>query len=86
MKQSTKPIPRELPTIGKLRWHQLSPFVPVSREKWRTLSRDGKAPPSIRFGVRCTMWDAGEVHRWLADPLNYTAPTNANTTPAVQAA
>ena len=64
----------ELPTVGKLRWKQFAKFLPVSRETWRKLSHEGKAPPPIRFSVRCTMWDAGEVRRWISDPMGYIAP------------
>lgn len=74
MQQHKRPVPQELPKTGKLRWSQLEPFMPVSRETWRKLSLEGKAPPSIRFSVRCTMWDASEVHRWLADPVGYFYP------------
>lgn len=64
----------ELPHVGKLRWKQFSKFLPISRETWRKLGIEGKAPPPIRYSVRCTMWDAGEVHLWLADPEGYRSP------------
>lgn len=68
-----------LPTTGKVRWSQLAPFMPVSRETFRKLAIEGKAPPPIRFSLRCTMFDASECHRWLADPMGYTAPTPSTT-------
>ena len=62
-----------LPRDGYSRFKQLQPFLPVSRERWRQLTRDGKAPAPVRLGVRCTVWKNSDVHQWLADPLNYKA-------------
>ncbi len=64
----------QLPREGKLRWRQLEPFMPISRELARRLSVEGKFPPRIRYGLRCTFWDAQEIHRWLQSPADYTAP------------
>ena len=72
-RNKSKPL-QELPTTGKVRWNQLAPFMPISRETFRRLAIEGKAPPPIRFSLRCTMFDASECHKWLADPMNYTAP------------
>ena len=65
---------QNLPTTGKIRWNQLAPFMPISKEKFRKLSIEGKAPPRIRFSLRCTMFDVAECRRWLDDPMGYTAP------------
>ncbi|NUA26131.1 helix-turn-helix transcriptional regulator [Cupriavidus basilensis] len=62
-----------LPQDGVSRYGQLRPFIALSREKWRQLVRDGKAPTPIRMGVRCTVWRNADIHAWLADPLNYSA-------------
>ncbi|SOY56024.1 Transcriptional regulator, AlpA family [Cupriavidus taiwanensis] len=62
-----------LPRDGYSRFKQLQPFLPVSREKWRQLTRDGRAPAPVRLGARCTVWKNSDVHEWLADPLNYKA-------------
>lgn len=62
-----------LPRDGYSRFKQLQPFLPVSREKWRQLTRDGRAPAPVRLGTRCTVWKNSDVHEWLADPLNYKA-------------
>jgi prophage regulatory protein len=70
MKQQTL---KSLPEIGKSRWSEIAPFSPISREKFRLLSLAGKAPRPERMGIRCTFFDNREVHRWLADPLNYSA-------------
>lgn len=60
-----------LPTVGQSRFAQIRPFLPISREKFRQLSKAGKAPKPTRLGVRCTFYDNAEVHRWLKDPQNY---------------
>ncbi|RLK36106.1 helix-turn-helix transcriptional regulator [Cupriavidus plantarum] len=65
--------PTVLPKDGVSRFGQLKPFIPFSREKWRLLVRDGKAPPPIRMGCRCTVYRNADVHDWLADPANYQA-------------
>ncbi|WP_439671461.1 helix-turn-helix transcriptional regulator [Cupriavidus necator] len=65
--------PQTLPRDGYSRFKQLQPFLPVSREKWRQLTRDGRAPAPVRLGARCTVWKNSDVHQWLADPLNYKA-------------
>ncbi|MGT2430648.1 helix-turn-helix transcriptional regulator [Cupriavidus basilensis] len=62
-----------LPRDGFSRFRQLEPFLPVSREKWRQLVRDGLAPAALRLGQRCTVWRNSDVHRWLVDPVNYRA-------------
>ncbi|WP_416047931.1 helix-turn-helix transcriptional regulator [Cupriavidus basilensis] len=62
-----------LPKDGVSRYGQLKPFIAVSREKWRQLVRDGKAPAPIRMGARCTVYRNADIHSWLADPVNYRA-------------
>jgi predicted DNA-binding transcriptional regulator AlpA len=34
---------------------------------------EGRAPQPIRMGIRCTMYRNSDLHRWLADPVNYQA-------------
>lgn len=65
------PLAVTLPIVGMSKWNQLSPFVAVSREKWRQLVNSGKAPAPHRLSERCTMYPNVEVHRWLADPVSY---------------
>lgn len=65
--------PEVLPLTGKSRFSQLKKFLPISREKFRQLSLEGKAPQPERMGIRCTFYDNREIHRWLADPVNYRA-------------
>ncbi|GJL73375.1 MAG: hypothetical protein NMNS01_25740 [Nitrosomonas sp.] len=60
-----------LPLTGKSRWKQFSRFCPVSKETFRKLSLERRAPQPERLGIRCTFYDNAELHRWLADPLNY---------------
>lgn len=60
-----------LPLVGLSRWHQIAPFVGVSRETWRKLCKAGRAPKPIRLSERCTVYNNKEVHRYLLDPLEY---------------
>lgn len=64
-----------LPKIGKLRFSQIAAFIGVSREKWRLMGLAGTAPPRVRLGLRCTLWDAGEVHKWIENPMDYKPPS-----------
>jgi prophage regulatory protein len=56
------------------RWKQIIPFSPFSREKFRQLVKAGKAPQPVKFSNRCTAYSNQELHRFFADPLNYTPP------------
>lgn len=69
--------PKELPTDGMSRYRALSSYIPVSREKWRTLVREGKAPQPIRLSARCVMYRNSEIKKFLDDPLNYRAEVSA---------
>ena len=60
-----------LPLIGMSRFSQFKKFLPLSREKFRQLVKAGKAPKPVRMGTRLTMYSNEELHRFLADPLNY---------------
>ena len=77
IKSGITPIPETLPHVGKSRWSDIKPFCPVSREPFRKLSIEGRAPRAERLGIRCTMFDNQELHRWLNDPINYIAPSIA---------
>lgn len=72
-KQPDETRPQSLPLVGRSRWTQIQPFLPVCRETWRTMCREGRAPKPVRLSPRCTVWDNVEVHRWLTDPLGYCA-------------
>lgn len=69
--------PATLPTIGKSRFKQIQPFLPISREKFRQLVRQGKAPQPVYLGSRCAMYSNEELHKFLADPVNYRAEVAA---------
>ncbi len=71
--QQQLPTPETLPATGKSRFSQFKKFIPVSREKFRQLAKEGKAPQPERMGIRCTFYDNGELHKWLSDPINYRA-------------
>ena len=62
-----------LPAEGMWRWNQLIPHLPFSREKFRQLSKAGRAPQPIKFSERCTAYSLAEINRFIADPLNYRA-------------
>ncbi|WP_229458025.1 helix-turn-helix transcriptional regulator [Massilia glaciei] len=73
--QANQEIPssKTLPMDGMSRWKQIAPFAPFSREKFRQLVIAGKAPQPIKFSARCSVFKNRELHRFFADPLNYTA-------------
>ena len=74
MQQKEKSVsPEVLPITGKSRWSRIAKFSPVSKETFRKLSIEGRAPQPERIGIRCTFYDNQELHRWLADPVNYRA-------------
>jgi len=72
-KKTVAPKPETLPCSGMSRFSQLKKFLPFSREKWRQLVRDKRAPQPIKLGIRCTMWRNSDVHKFLSDPTNYSA-------------
>lgn len=65
------PTPETLPAIGKSRWSTIKKFSPFSKEKFRQLSKEGRAPQPERHGCRITYYENRELHKWLADPINY---------------
>ncbi|CAM2193248.1 prophage regulatory protein [Paraburkholderia kururiensis] len=65
--------PQALPTVGFSRWSQLQHFIPVSRETWRKLVKEGKAPQPQRWTERCTVYSNEEIHRWMKNPAAYQA-------------
>ncbi|NHZ80108.1 transcriptional regulator [Massilia sp. CCM 8695] len=75
MAHSTAELSKTLPVDGMSRWNQIAPFSPFSREKFRQLVIAGKAPPAHRLSERCTAYQNRELHRFFADPVNYTAET-----------
>lgn len=75
--QAPSQLGKTLPDIGMSRWGHLRHFIPISRESWRKLVIAGKAPAPVKLTERCTMYSNGEVHRWLADPINYQANAGA---------
>jgi len=68
---SNKELSRVLPIDGMSRWSQFKIFSPISKEKFRQLAIEGKAPAPIRMGIRCTFYSNKELHKFLQDPLNY---------------
>ena len=71
IKEIHKSAPAVLPLTGKSRFSAFKKNIPISREKFRQLSKAGLAPQPERMGIRCTFYDNKELHRWLIDPINY---------------
>ncbi|WP_082728957.1 helix-turn-helix transcriptional regulator [Burkholderia sp. LA-2-3-30-S1-D2] len=65
--------PDTLPLDGLSKWRDLRGPIRLSRETVRKREQEGKFPRSIRLSQRCTVWKNREIHRYLADPLNYRA-------------
>ncbi|GJL73138.1 MAG: hypothetical protein NMNS01_23370 [Nitrosomonas sp.] len=63
-----------LPATGMARWNRIAPHIPVSKEKFRQLYKEGRAPQPQRMGLRCTFFDLVEVHRFIANPITYRVP------------
>jgi predicted DNA-binding transcriptional regulator AlpA len=57
--------------MGMSRFKNIQPFLPFSREKFRQLVREKKAPQPTYLGSRCAMYKNEELHKFLADPANY---------------
>ncbi|WP_244117629.1 helix-turn-helix transcriptional regulator [Burkholderia contaminans] len=70
-KEPVRPILPVLPAMGLSKWAQIAPFIPCCRETWRKLVIAGKAPQAIRLSENCTVYKNEEIHRYLADPVNY---------------
>ncbi|HGL6719975.1 AlpA family transcriptional regulator [Burkholderia contaminans] len=66
-------VPVRLPLDGFSRWDDLQRFIPLSRETVRQRELEGRFPRASRLTQRCTVWSNREIHRWMADPLNYRA-------------
>ena len=71
MAKTVVPEPKVLPYDGCSRWSQFKEYSPVSREKFRQLALEGKAPQPIRMGIRCTFYSNKELHRFFSNPLSY---------------
>jgi predicted DNA-binding transcriptional regulator AlpA len=71
--QENAPTGARLPVDGLSRWEQIKVFVPLSRESVRQRELAGRFPRRQHLTKRCAVWPNREIHRWLADPLNYRA-------------
>jgi|GEM_PF-3404580 len=65
----------DLPLEGKIRFNQVKRLTGFSRPTIWRMGRAGKFPKSIRITPRLTVWDAGEVRAWLADPVGWAKAT-----------
>ena len=75
--QATATPTPTLPTVGMSRFKQIQPFLPISREKFRQMVRALEAPQPVRLSTTCVMYKNEELHKFLADPLNYRAEVAA---------
>jgi len=62
---------KDLPLIGMSRFNQFESLLPFSREKFRQLSKAGKAPMGIRLGCRMTAYKNAELHKFLENITGY---------------
>jgi prophage regulatory protein len=62
-----------LPIDGFSRQRQVLQFFPASRETWRKLVLEGRAPQPIHISPRFTAYSNAELHKFFADPLSYRA-------------
>ena len=62
-----------LPAVGMSGFKQIQPFINLSRESWRKLVRAHRAPAPIVLSPTCVRYRNEELHKFLADPLNYRA-------------
>lgn len=70
------PEPLALPLDGYTRWGDLKRFVPLSHESVRKRELAGRFPRRVALGSsRSVGWSNRELHRWLADPVGYRAPS-----------
>jgi len=60
-----------LPARGLSRFGDFANRLPFSRETFRKLSLEKKAPQPLRMGVRCTFYRNEDIIRFLADPLGF---------------
>ena len=60
-----------LPARGLSRFADIANHLPFSRETFRKLSLEKKAPQPLRMGVRCTFYRNEDIIRFLADPLGF---------------
>ena len=68
-------LPSSLPLDGFSRWSDLQQFIPLSHETVRQRELAGCFPRRQKLSKRCNVWSNREIHRWIADPVNYRADT-----------
>lgn len=61
-----------LPRDGFSRFRDIQPFICMSRSKWLLLVAAQKAPQPIHLGPRTVVYANSELHRFFADPANYS--------------
>ena len=71
-------LPSEIQQHRVLTTEQAAEFCSYSVVQWRTLVRNGDAPPPIELSVRKHGWKAGVLIQWLNDKA---AATGADDNP-----
>lgn len=65
--------PETLAQDGYSRWAAVEKRIGFSREWVRQREKEGRFPKRVHLSQRCVVWPNREIHRWLADPVNYRA-------------
>ncbi len=66
-----------LPEEGLLRLSQIigdkkrciPPIIPVSRDKWYSMIREGRAPPPIKLGSRTSVWSVKSIRKFIDEMI-----------------
>jgi len=65
--------PPAMNPVGFSRIAHVLVLAKISREKFRLLAIEGRAPQPIRLSKRCTVYRNSEIISFCADPLNFRA-------------
>lgn len=53
-------------------WKEVKKRIPYSRQHWRRLCDEGKAPRAIRIGHHRIAWEEQAVEAWIQDRIRET--------------
>ena len=57
----------QLPATGFMRAAQVLKFIPVGKTCWWVGVKTGRFPKPVKFGRRCTMWRAEDIHALIRE-------------------
>ena len=63
--------PKDLPDEALVEKRVRSAVTGVGNSQTYELIKQGRFPPPVKLGLRCSRWRMGDLRRWLADPLGY---------------